>query len=243
MQAEQYNKLIRIFYDGDLSVSSDVSLQEEQVHYLRNVMRKSEGDYVRLFNGKDGEFLATISELKKNRATINVVEKRHDYKSSRDLWAVQAIIKKDNFDLCVQKACEIGVAKFVPVITDNTVVHKIKQDRLQAIAIEASEQSERQDVMLVEDALKLDDLIVRNPDRIFIVCMERLETKPILDVAKAHINAPLAVIIGPEGGFSAVEADKFVKHKNVIFASLGENILRAETALIVALGAVQLSHN
>jgi len=239
MTSEQYYKLIRIYVDSDLSDGSSVNLTEEHVHYLKNVMRKDAGDSLRLFNGRDGEFLAEITELKKNKGTLSVISKLHEQKHSRDIWAVASVIKK--IDISVEKACELGASRFIAVETDKTVVHKIRQDRLQAIAIEASEQCERLEVMQVEEKVeKLENFINSNKGVNFIVCLERNNPKSIIKVAEELRNSNLAVVVGPEGGFSAEEVSRLEKMSNVYFAALGSNILRAETAIISALSAVQL---
>jgi len=244
MKPDEYKKLIRIYLpDISLDKDMDVALSADQSHYLKHVMRKSLGDVLRVFNGKDGEWLAEVSEIKKNSCSITVKEKLLEQKTSRDIWAVASVIKKDAQNLVIEKACELGVSKFYPVICDNTVVHKINQERLQTIAIEVAEQTERLDLMKVEELVKLEKVIDSHKERKFIVCLERNNPEPLIKVARHSLKDSLAVVIGPEGGFSDAEAERLGKKENVVFVSLGENILRAETALIAALATVQAVFN
>lgn len=238
--ADNYHKLIRIYVEDDLSIGDVVSIADKQLHYLRNVMRKNPGDNLRIFNGRDGEFLCEIAELKKNRGSFEVKEQMVEQpKIDSDVWAVASVIKR--IDMQVEKSCELGAARFIPVKTDKTVIHKIKAEKLQAIAIEASEQCERLEVMSVDDKIvKLEELVKSNPDRKFILCLERTNPTSILDIADELSDEKLAIVIGPEGGFSEEEVSKLEELDNVCFATLGNNILRAETALITALSAVQL---
>jgi len=241
MKIEEYKKLIRIYVPNSfLDIDNEIELGADQTHYIKNVMRKSIGANLRVFNGKDGEWLAEVSEIKKNNCLITIKEKLIKQKQSRDIWAVASVIKKDALDLMIEKSCELGASKFFPVICDNTVVHKINQERLQAIAVEASEQSERLDVMTVEELLKLEKLIDMHKDRKFVVCLERCNPTPLAKAIPKFSDKNLAIVIGPEGGFSEAEIARLDKKENVIFTSLGNNILRAETALIAALATVQI---
>lgn len=238
--SKDYHKLIRLYVADDLSVGDVLPIEDKQLHYLRNVMRKNIGDSLRIFNGRDGEFLVEIIELKKNKGSFEVKEQKLEQPdASSDIWAVASVIKRA--DIQVEKACELGATRFVPVKTDKTVVHKIKAEKLQAIAIEASEQCERLEVMSVDSSIAdLEELVKNNSDRKFILCLERSNPTSILYVADEFSDEKLAVVVGPEGGFSEEEVSKLECYDNVCFASLGKNILRAETALITALSAVQL---
>ena len=151
MKAEDYKRLVRLYVpEAAFIQGKNLSLSEGQAHYLRNVMRKSAGDALRVFNGQDGDWLATVAEINKKKALVKLDHQLLEQKQSPYVWVLASPVKKEAFDLMIEKSCELGAAKFIPVTCEHTVVHKINQERLQAIAIEAAEQSERLDVMTVE---------------------------------------------------------------------------------------------
>ena len=204
-------------------------------------MRKTVGDTLRVFNGRDGEWLATIDELNKKNALIALTHQLLEQKQGADIWVLASPVKKEAFDLMIEKACELGAAKFIPVICDHTVVHKINQERLQAIALEAAEQSERLDVMTVESLQGLKNILnSKDCHRDLIFCIERTGAASLAVVARKLAGKPLAILIGPEGGFSAQEIDFINNFAHAHPVSLGPRILKAETALIAALSCVQL---
>jgi len=206
-------------------------------------MRKTAGEALRVFNGQDGEWLAALDELNKNKAFIKLDRKLLEQKASSDIWVLASPVKKEAFDLMVEKSCELGAAKFIPVTCERTVVHKINQERLQAIAIEAAEQSERLDVMVVESLGNLRKIFnFDGCDRDLIFCVERSGAASLVDTAKKLADKPLAILIGPEGGFSSQEIDLINNFKKTHPVSLGQRILKSETALIAALSCIQLSH-
>lgn len=239
---DQYKRLTRLCLpDAGFAAGESFALSEGQAHYLRNVMRKAEGEQLRVFNAQDGDWLATISELNKKSAIVTLVEKLLEQVSSPDVTVIASPVKKEAFDLMVEKSCELGARAFVPVTCDHTVVHKINQERLQAIAVEAAEQCERLDVMQVTPLHSLKEYLnSKDCDRDFIFCIERKDAAPIAAVAQKLAGKPLAILIGPEGGFSEAEAAMIAAHPRAHPASLGKRILKAETALIAALAVVQL---
>lgn len=204
-------------------------------------MRKKPGDALRVFNGHDGEWLASLDELNKNKSLIKLNRQLLEQKPSPDIWVMASPVKKEAFDLMIEKACELGAAKFIPVTCERTVVHKMNQERLQAIAIEAAEQSERLDVMTVESLSSLKQAL--NSDkykRNIIFCIERAEVSSLATVAQKQAHAPAMLLIGPEGGFSSQEIDFINNCKDVYPVSLGPQVLKAETAMIAALSVFQL---
>ena len=217
-------------------------MSEGQAHYLRNVMRKAAGDTLRVFNGQDGEWLATLEELNKKNAFIKLNHQLLEQKQGADIWVLCSPVKKEAFDLMVEKACELGVTKFIPVICEHTIVHKINQQRLQSVAIEAAEQSERLDVMTVEPLIALKDFLNTDSyNRNIIFCIERSGAATFAEIAQKLSGKPLAILIGPEGGFSTQEIDFINKSKNVYSISLGPRILKSETALIAAVCSLSAS--
>ena len=239
---DKYKKLIRLYIAEEALVKGQAcALNENQAHYLRNVMRKAPGDQIRVFNGKDGEFLAELEVVKKRSAMIILKEQLLEQKNSGNVWVVASPIKKTNFDLMVEKSSELGASKFVPAIFEHTVVHKVKLERLEAIAIEAAEQSERLYVMEVCDIQRdVVQFIKDNQNIKFLFCVERSLEKSILKVLSDIGSNDVAVIIGPEGGFSDKEISNISALDNCYPVSLGGNVLRSETAMISALSAINL---
>lgn len=206
-------------------------------------MRKSVGDLLRVFNGYDGEWIANIKELNKKNVLIELDHQLVEQITGADIWVLTSPVKKEAFDLMVQKSCELGAARFVPVLCDHTVVHKINKERLQSIAIEAAEQSERLDIMQVDDSLNLKNCLNSMfKDRYLISCIERTGTPSLLQVAQGLVGKPVAILVGPEGGFSDQEIDFIRNFKNGCTVSLGPRILKTETALIATLSCIQLSY-
>ncbi len=216
----------------------DIVLSEGQQHYLRNVMRLQAGDRLRLFNGQDGEYLAEIKEISKKNVLISIIDKTHEQKLSPDVTVVASLVKKEALDLMIEKASELGASRFIPVVTDHTVVHRMNIERARSIAIEAAEQSERLDVMQVEEPSSLKDILKSwNKERKLIFCIER-GLAPAITQALANIKTPAALLIGPEGGFSEAESAYIKSLEYTVPVSLGPRILRAETALIAGLSCL-----
>lgn len=241
LSPENYKRLTRLYIpDVRFGAGENFALSDGQAHYLRNVMRKQAGDRLRLFNGQDGDWLATIVEINKKNAIVRLDEVLLEQKSSSDIFILASPVKKEAFDLMIEKSCELGAASFIPVVCDHTVVHKINQERLQAVAVEAAEQCERLDVMQVSALRSLKDFLnSKDCDRDFIFCIERKDAPSIAAVAQKLAGKPLAILIGPEGGFSEAEAAAIAAHPRAHPASLGPRILKAETALIAALACIQ----
>ena len=242
MTIENYKKLIRLYVPEEgFAPEKKIPLSEGQAHYLRNVMRKEAGEQLRVFNGHDGEWLALLEEINKKNATIRLKRNLLLQQPGSDILVLASPVKKEAFDLMVEKACELGAARFVPVTCEHTVVHKINQERLQLIAIEASEQSERLDVMTVEPLQSLKScLSSKNYHRDTLFCVERTGVASLAEAVRGLAGKPLAILIGPEGGFSAQEIDFINSFGYIHPVSLGPRILKAETALITALSGVQL---
>jgi 16S rRNA (uracil1498-N3)-methyltransferase len=242
LAAENYKRLIRLYLpESEFSSGEKCFLSDGQAHYLRSVMRKSAGDELRVFNGHDGEWLAVIEELNKKNVLIKLDRQLLEQQKGSDIWVLASPVKKEALDLMVEKACELGAAKFIPVMCDHTVVHKINQERLQMIAVEAAEQSERLDVMTVESPLNLKKYLNSGDcNRDLIFCVERTGAASLAEVGRKLSGKPLAILIGPEGGFSYQEIDFISNFKHAHPVSLGPRILKTETALIAALSCVQI---
>jgi 16S rRNA (uracil1498-N3)-methyltransferase len=234
---------VRLFTSSPLANGAAVELGQEQAHYLKNVMRLSEGDAVALFNGSDGEFCARIESFGKRAASLTLEEQTRAQTPEPDLWLVFAPVKRARIDYLVEKATELGVAALYPVRTQRTIVERVNLERLQANAVEAAEQTERLTVPKVHPPETLAALIARWPQtRRLIVCDERGRAPPIADVVaglRERLAAGAAVLIGPEGGFTETELDGLANLPFVNAVSLGPRILRADTAALAALAVFQ----
>lgn len=229
---------IRLFVDHSLGEAQLVPLDRDQANYLFAVMRLSIGDAILVFNGKDGEWQAHISEGNKKSATLKCTLKTQSLQHPPDVWLLFAPIKKARTDFIVEKATELGAAEILPISTDFTNSERIRQDRLQAHAVEATEQCGGTYVPNVHDLQKLDNVLDAWPgDRHLLYCDEGL-----VGAASTFNSLPTgkwAILIGPEGGFSERERSKITVMQQSHPVSLGPRILRADTAAVAALSLWQ----
>jgi 16S rRNA (uracil1498-N3)-methyltransferase len=226
---------IRLFVDQPLAPGTRIEAASAQAHYLGTVMRRASGDAVRLFNGHDGEFGARIEAIRRDKATLLVEHNLRAQGGEPDLWLVFALLKRDATDLVVQKATELGVSALLPVITERTNAHRVNAARLAAIAIEAAEQCERLTVPRLHPPRALMALLEEwQPDRRLFVAVERAAAPRI-----GPARGPAALLVGPEGGFTAAELDAMQASPIVTAVSLGPRILRADTACIAGLALLQ----
>lgn len=226
---------IRLFVEQDLAPLQSVPLDRDHAHYLFNVMRLVAGDRVALFNGRDGEWTAEIVDAQKKRGIVRCLGQARVQRNPPDLWLLFAPIKKTRTDFIVEKAAELGASRICPVQSDFTNAERIRQDRLQAHAVEAAEQCGGTFVPEVTDLQKLSDMLTNWPDdRDLFFCDEELaEDATAGRPNKARQKA--AVLIGPEGGFSDAERRLISALPAVKSMSLGPRILRADTAAVAAL--------
>lgn len=233
-------KLPRLYVDAPMQKDGVVTLSADQAHYFKTVLRRQDGDRVRIFNGRDGEYLCVLQELgKKGGLAVAERQTRPQPADSSAVHLFFAPIKKSRMDWLVEKAIELGATDLHPVITQNTEVRELNEKRLTQQMHEAAEQCERLDLPRLHDAIKLNALITHAPtDALLLAALERGETKPIAEVVKTKRN--IAVLIGPEGGFTAQEAEWIQTESGWNAVSLGPRILRSETAVCVALTAIML---
>jgi 16S rRNA (uracil1498-N3)-methyltransferase len=231
---------IRLFTPVNLQAAATVELSKEQAHYLVNVMRRKDADFVLLFNGKDGEWLAQILSSGKKHCTLHLLEQTRPQVSQPDIWLCFAPIKNAPIANMVQKSTELGVSCICPVITQHTIVQKVNIERLVANATEAAEQSERLTVPEIVNPVTLEKLLSNwDESRKIIFCDEAGGGENMMKtLARLKKDTKYAVLIGPEGGFSQSEFAILRNKHYIIPVGMGPRILRADTAAIVALASV-----
>jgi 16S rRNA (uracil1498-N3)-methyltransferase len=226
---------IRLYVDHPLGAGQSVPLTREQAHYLFGVMRLAVGGQVALFNGRDGEWLAQVAEAGKRGGVLSCLEQARPLQLPPDLWLLFAPIKKARTDFIVEKAAEMGAARIMPVQTAFTNSERIRQDRLQAHAVEAAEQCGGTFVPEVCDLQRLDKLLDNWPDDRQLMFCDEAEAGSALRLAEQGKGRPWAILIGPEGGFSDAERQRLKDLPFTHVVSLGPRILRADTAAVAAM--------
>ena len=224
---------IRLFYSESLSLNLTATLDKSQSHYVSKVMRIKENEVFSLFNS-GGEWEAKILAISKSIVEFNVTKQLRQKENLKELWLAFSPIKSNYFNFMMQKATELGVTKFLPIIFDRTIVRKINKERLEKVIIEAAEQSNRINVPKIEEPQKLKNFLSNDMDLIF-TDLNTSNTK--IDLKKLTTK-PTCVIIGPEGDFSEEEREKILKFNGVQPIKINENILRSETAVISALSII-----
>ncbi len=229
---------IRLFYSKSLSLNLTDKLDKYQSHYVSKVMRLKEKEVFSLFNSS-GEWEAKISNITKSIVEFNITKQLRQKENIKDLWLAFSPIKSNYFNFMIQKATELGVTKFIPIIFERTIVRKINKERLEKVIIEAAEQSNRIIVPSIEDPQKLKSFLNNDMDLIF-TDLNTANTK--IDLTKLTTK-PTCVIIGPEGDFSEQEREEILKFNGVQSVKINENILRSETAVISALSIINYAIN
>ena len=228
--------MIRLFIPDPLASGAEIALGEGQSRYLASVMRQRPGDAVALFNGRDGEWRATIAEVGKRAVRLAVEAELRPQAYGPDLDLVVALVKRARLETIVEKAAELGARRVRLVVTERTNADHTRVDRLQAIATEAAEQTGRLDVPEIVAQVKLEALVSGwEAGRSLLFCDEAGDAKPALEALKDRPGGPWAILIGPEGGFSPKERERLRGLAYATPATLGPRILRADTAAISAL--------
>lgn len=233
----------RLYVALPLAPGAVLTLEKPQAHYLRNVLRLKSGDPILVFNGKDGEWRATLTDSDRRGRDLSVQERTRAQTVALDLHYLFAPLKHERLDYMVQKAVELGVSRLVPVITRHVQVTRVNLDRMRANAIEAAEQCGILNLADVASPQTFDQMIAsQDSKRLAVFCDEDAEVKdPVvaLTALRAGGMRPLAVLIGPEGGFAEEERAALLRLPNVVRLALGPRILRADTAAVAALALVQ----
>ena len=230
---------IRLFFKESLSLNLTAKLDKSQSHYVNKVMRVKVNEVFSLFNN-DGEWEAKILNISKSIVEFNITKQLRQKENPKELWLAFSPIKSNYFNFMIQKATELGVTKFLPIIFDRTIVRKINKERLEKVIIEATEQSNRINVPSIEDPQSLKSFL--NNEKMDLIFTDLNSENKRLDLNKLTSN-PTCVIIGPVGDFSEDEREQILAFKGVQPIKINENILRSETAVISALSIVNYAIN
>ena len=225
---------IRLFFSESLSLNLTAKLDKSQSHYVSKVMRIKKSEVFSLFNSS-GEWEAIILDISKNIVEFNVTKQLRQKENSKELWLAFSPLKSNYFNFMIQKATELGVTKFLPIIFDRTIVRKVNKERLEKVIIEATEQSNRINIPTIEEPQSLDSFLNNNKTDLIFTDLNTTNKK--IDLNQLTSN-PTCVIIGPEGDFSEEEKEQILNYKGVQPIKINENILRSETAVISALSVI-----
>ena len=218
---------IRLFFKENLSDNLNSNLDKSQSHYISKVMRIKEGESFSLFNDS-GEWEAKINEIKKGIVNFIIVKKLKNSENNSEIWLAFTPIKLNYLNFMIQKATELGVTKFIPILSERTMVRDLNSERLNKVIIEASEQSNRIKLPKLEKLIKFKDFIKLYKDTDIVFGDLNSSNNQI----KINKDSPVCILIGPEGDFSENERKEILDLKNVKSLKINKNILRAETAAI-----------
>ena len=230
---------IRLFFPKSLSINLLDKLDKSQSHYVSKVMRTKENQVISLFNNT-GEWEAKILTISKSLVEFKVIKQLRKKETSKELWLAFSPIKSNYFNFMIQKATELGITKFLPIIFDRTIVRKINKERLEKVIIEAAEQSNRIQVPTMEDSQSLNNFL--NKYNVDLIFTDLNSDKNKIDLKKFR-NNPTCVMVGPEGDFSESEREEILSYKGVQAIKINENILRSETAVISAISIINYAIN
>ena len=226
--------MIRLYVPHDLAPGAQLTLDEGQSRYLSAVMRQTVGDTLAVFNGRDGEWRASVATVGKRAVTLTALSCARPQQVGPDLDLVIALVKRGRLETIIEKAAELGARRVRLVTTERTNADHIRVERLRAIAMEAAEQTGRLDVPQIAEPVKLDRLLADwDPARRLLFCDEAGDAPTVMEAVTTP--GPWAILIGPEGGFSPGERDRLRALPYAAAATLGPRILRADTAAISAL--------
>ena len=235
---------IRLYFSKELKANLLSNLSTEQSHYIKNVMRLKPGDTISLFNSTNGEWSAKIVNHNKKNTEFKVEKLIKSKKLENDIWLAFSPIKKNPLDMMIQKTTELGVQKFIPVLSERTIVKDINITRLKKIIIEASEQSNRISVPAIENLQSLKNFLEKFKNNgTLIFCDINCKKNDLKNILSKKNNGPICILVGPEGDFSEKERQLIIEKKEIFSLSLANNILRAETAAIASVTIVNYHLN
>ena len=227
---------IRLFFNESLSINLNSKLDKSQSHYLSKVMRIRIGQNFSLFN-KSGEWKAKVNNIDKGIVEFSIIKKLRSANNEKEIWLAFAPIKLNYLNLLIQKTTELGVTRFIPILTERTIVRKLNESRVNKIIVEASEQSNRLKMPTLDKLTKLDSFLKSNQN-INILFGDLNTNNKKIDIRNKN---PLCILIGPEGDFSLKERENILKEKNIIPIKINKNILRSETAAISMISIISFN--
>jgi len=230
---------IRLFFSETLSANMSGKLDKSQSHYVNKVMRIKENEVFSLFNSS-GEWEAKILSISRGIVQFNIIQQLRQKETTKELWLAFSPIKSNYFNFMIQKATELGITKFLPIVFDRTIVRKINKEKLEKVIIEATEQSNRINVPLIEEVQSLSSFLKNHNIDLIFTDLNTSNKKINLDQLTSN---PTCIIIGPEGDFSEDEREKILSFKGVQPIKINENILRSETAVISAISIINYAIN
>ena len=234
----------RLYFFKELKTNLVSNLSNEQSHYIKNVMRLKPGDTISLFNAANGEWDAKIVNHNKENTEFKVEKLTKSKKSENELWLAFSPIKKNLLDMMIQKTTELGIQKFIPILSERTIVKEINIERLKKITIEASEQSNRISIPKIEKLETLKNFLNKfSNNGSLIFCDINCAKNDLKKFLSKKSKNPICILIGPEGDFSEKERQLIIEKKEIFSLSLADNILRAETASIAAVTIVNYHLN
>ena len=234
---------IRLYFSGKIQSDLTSHLTKDQMHYVKDVMRLKTGDRLSVFNTQ-GEWNAIIEAYEKNGARIKILKKVRDRDNEKNIWLAFSPIKQNPLNFLIQKGTELGIQKFVPILSERTIVKEINVERIKKIIVEASEQSNRISIPEIENLEPLKNFLNKFPKNGYLIfCDINCKKSNLKDILTKKIQGPVCILVGPEGDFSESERQLIIERKGIISLSLASNILKAETAAIAAVTIVNYHLN
>ena len=230
--------IIRLYFPDKIQSDLSSHLPKEQTHYIKDVMRLKIGDKLSIFN-ISGEWNAIIQSYEKKGARIKVMKKVREKENDKNIWLAFSPIKQNPLNFIIQKGTELGIQKFIPILTERSMVREINIERIKKIIVEASEQSNRISVPEINSPKSLKDFLLQFPKNGYLIfCDINSDKNSLKKILEKKNNIPLCILIGPEGDFSENERKMIIEQTQTFSISLAKNILKAETAALSAIAIV-----
>jgi len=230
--------IIRLYFPDKIQSDLSSHLPKEQTHYIKDVMRLKIGDKLSIFN-ISGEWNAIIQSYEKKGARIKVMKKVREKENDKNIWLAFSPIKQNPLNFIIQKGTELGIQKFIPILTERSMVREINIKRIKKIIVEASEQSNRISVPEINSPKSLKDFLLQFPKNGYLIfCDINSDKNSLKKILEKKNNTPLCILIGPEGDFSENERKMIIEQTQTFSISLAKNILKAETAALSAIAIV-----